>query len=224
MKQQWFKVGMYSLACIPGALILLDLGRRATQNQPLSLAVVQAQLPRDVRDPSSVVVGLDAEALKGYLRRAPNRVGDRVPAMKATDFRREELVIPARDRKPVVWIVSCGCIECGGVLHELVRLHNSYSDQFHAAAIVATRSHYVWGHHGGTFGSRPIQVAQDETGSLAYRLRPPGPDPDRLPVVWCCDGKGILRYVGRPLANRMWTAEITRLLNLKKPPVKVRAL
>lgn len=224
MKQQWFKAGIYSLACIPAALILLDLGRATIKNQPVPPSVLMAQVPKDILNPASAHVALDAAGLRRYTAQKPSRSGDPVPTMKTIDFRNEEMVIPATDGKPTVWVVSCGCVECGGVVHELVRLREAYGEQFHAAAIVATRSHYVWGHHGGSFGSKPIQVARDEAGSLAFRLRPPGPNPTQLPIVWCCDGQGILRYTGRPLGDPTWKARITRQLNLKKPPIRVRAL
>lgn len=220
-------VGLYALACIPAGLVLFQLSRemRTLRPAPLTPEQMLASVPRDVVAPATAAYTLEGAELRQFLAEPPIRIGARAPRISFVDFRRDPARIPAADHRPTVLAVSCGCVECASVLHELRKLSERVGDRAHFLGIVTTRSQYAWGHHGGTFGRTALQLLHDEDGSTWRRLRPPGNKPTRLPTVWACDGDGIVRFVGQPDPadpDADWVETVRRRLDLKPLPPKIR--
>jgi hypothetical protein len=90
-------------------------------------------------------------------------------------------------------------------------------NRVHTVAFVETRSAYVWGHHANTYRWKEIRLVRDPGGEALRLMKPPGADPMRLPTVWACDGRGIIRYVGRPDRQSDWLVGLCRSLKLQWP-------
>jgi hypothetical protein len=211
---------VYGVACLPALLLAIDVGGRAVQDRrKYVLPPDRYTVPDDVLFPASAGYELKGVELQAFLAQRPLKPGAPAPRVDAIDFRGERVRIPSPDRKSVAWAVSDGSLEGAGVLHELVNLEKKVGDRLHIAAFVTTHSHYVWGHHGGTFGHTPLQVVRDEYGTYFRQMRPPGTGPAALPAVYACDGSGTIRYVEQPSNPESWSSErLQRALHLRNLP------
>lgn len=205
------------LACLPALLLAIDLTVYTAQDRKEFVhRPDEYHVPDDVLVPATASYELKGAELQAFLARGPLLPGAPAPRIDAVDFRKEHLRIPPTDGKPMAWAVSDGSVDGASVLHELVHLNQRVGGQLHIGAFVATHSHYVWGHHGGTFWQTPLQAVLDEDGQYYRQMRPPGKNPTALPSVFACDGHGVIRYVAQPdpQAAVTWPAAIQRALHL----------
>ncbi len=194
---------------------LLEAVWKTQTSQPPQISLEQL-IPEAQRDPGSAAVRLEDAELTAFIAREPLRVGSNAPRMKGVDFRDKPFAVPPLGKKPTLFVVACGCLECAQQFFQLQEFHKRMGEGFDSVGFVSTTSEAVWGHHAGTFGmQRGIRLVHDEEGAYLRLMRPPGKSPTRLPIVWACDADGKVRFVSQPEMKSDWTAEVTRALRLR---------
>jgi len=200
-----------------GVLAGAELVQRWLRDRPSSIQERLARIPAEIRDPHSAVPALDAVRAARFQQRRPDLPGSPGPRLDLLDFRGERVRIPSGDGKASVCVVSDGTSGCARTLYDLLELSQSHAGQIHALGLVATRSHYLWSHHGGSFGMRrAIQLVHDEEGKYLDLVRPRGSRPLELPIVWACDSRGRLTYVAQPQSEPGWVRSLVKVLKLKE--------
>jgi hypothetical protein len=220
MKKRPIAIAMFIAGGVLAVLVCADLlhgimpKRRPT---PLTPAEMRAMVPADMLDPTSAAFQFTGPALTAFRKQPPLQVGQPGPRVQTTDYRGNSKVsVPSRQAIPTVCMVSCGCQRCAAVLAALHTLEQDYPGRFQVVGIIDTHSNYIWGHYASSYALWNVQLIHDPKGDFWGRMRPPGDHPERLPLVWVSDGKGILRYVRQPDENGAWKAGLRAALHL--PP------